>query len=252
MVSRASESNTVHVCFDQDLALRPDLECNPEFVGPDHPLLEAAISWVQSYWRQNSPVCGEALPVLVDPSTIDNSWRILFYLEWTLKNADRMDSTIDHKAQFVEIDCEGNIQKIGASAYLAYEVVGTEFEKTSKAVFRQTQSQVDHLTDLAERYATNSLAQGHLREVSKSETERLNREQTQVEASLQAEIIHQQRSIDSAPNYGLRVQHESKKADLESRLAQRMKKIERQRNISPSGIIVRRVAVIIPAGILHK
>ncbi|MCY4466228.1 MAG: helicase-related protein [Chloroflexi bacterium] len=253
-----------HVCFDQDPALRANLDCEPEFVGPGHPLLEAAISWIQSHWRSHSTDCGEALPVLLDESTDRNSWRILFYLEWTISNADGTDNAIDRKAQFIEIDSDGNIQKVAASAYLTHEVARTESEKRFNTIYGQTLSQLDALTGHARDYAAGSLAEVHLREIIERETERLNRMQEQIKESLQADIDHERRQIDnyreqeqrypqlSAAFSGLRVQAERRKEELEARLKSRMEKIARQRRISPSGIIARRVAIIIPAGLLRK
>ena len=253
-----------HVCFEQDPALRANHECAPEYVGPSHPLIEAAASWIQSHWKCNSPACGEALPVLLDKIANGNTLRMLFYLEWAIRNADSKDTTIERKAQFVEIDLSGATREVSASSYRGYQLVKQEYERHIEALLGHIQPEAERLTGIASDYAAGILAQRHQKQINLRETKRLDREESQVEESLQAEIAHQQHQIDifragekvypqnAAAFQGLRVQAERRKDELEARLERRMQKIARQRQISPTGIVVQRVAYIVPAGLLNN
>lgn len=253
-----------HICFDKDSTLPANRDCTPEYVGPGHPLIEAAAGWIKSHWKSQSPKCGEAIPILLDTNANGDSWRALFYLEWAIQNADSGGTSIDRKAQFIEVDSTGEPRKVSASSYLAYQLAGCETEKEVEALFGHIQPEARRLTEVARNYAAGFLAQRHQQEINKRESQRLDKVEAQVKESLQAEIAHQQQLIDnnraqeqrfperSAAYYGLRVQAERRRDDLESRLERRMQEIARQRQISPTGIIVQRVAFIVPASLLHK
>lgn len=108
--------------------------------------------------------------------------------------------------------------------------------------------------DLASAFASNQLVQLHREEVESREIGRRETEQQQVHASLQAEIAYEESLVNRyrrQENPGLQVQAERRRQDLEDRLDRRLRQIALQKQISPSGIIVRRVAVIVPASLMR-
>ena len=257
------QSANQHISFDQSTSLRTNRVCAPNYMGPNHPLIEASIGWVQSQWKRYSPECGEALPVLLDKTANGNTWRILFYLEWAIQNADSTDTPIDRKAQFVEIDLSAVTREVSASSYRGYQLVKQEYESHIEALLGHIQPEAERLTGIASDYAAGTLAQRHQKQINLRETKRLDREEAQVGESLRSEITYQQDRIDLYLSLerqyvsemwwrNLRDQAERRKDELEARLERRMQKIARQRQISPTGIIVQRVAYIVPASLLHK
>ncbi len=226
----------------------------PEHVGPGHSLFEATISWVKSHWDKSKPECGEALPVLVDENDKFSSLRVLYYLQWAIHNALRMNNLIEQRAQLVQVDDDRNVSKIAAGTYLTFRAASAEEVTNVADKLEENWLRDQTFADVAAAFATDQFVQLHREEVEKRENRRREKELQQVEASLQAEIRYEQSLVDRyrrQQNPGLRVQAERRQQDLEDRLDQRLRQIALQTQISPSGITVHRVAVIVPASLLR-
>ena len=226
----------------------------PEHVGPGHSLLEATVSWVSSHWERSNPDCGEALPVLVDEDKRSSSLRVLFYLQWAIHNALRINNLIEQRAQLVQVDDSGNVSLIEAGTYLTFRAASVvEMEHVANLLGEDWHTD-QTFADLASAFASEQLVQLHREEVERRETGRRTTEQQQVQASLQAEIAYEQSLVNRyrrQDNPGLRVQAERRQQDLEDRLDLRTRQIALQTQISPSGIIVRRVALVVSAALLR-
>ena len=235
----------------------------PVVVGPGHPLLDATISWVKSHWRTSTPECGEALPVLVAENDKITSLCLLFDLEWAIHNGLLENNLIERRAQFVEVDGGGIVNPIETRTYLTFRAALVEEKAQVTKLLGDDWHKDRTLADRAEAYAIEFLVQPHLQDVEDREFRLHENEKWQVQASLQAEINHeqsliyryrrneQQRPENAAAYRGLQVQSERRIQELEERLDQRMRQIALQTQINLSGINVRRVAVIVPASLLR-
>lgn len=251
------------VCFEP-VPLRLATGFNaPEFIGPGHPLIEATISWVIAHWEKHSPECGEELPVLVDENDNGSVYRVLFYLEWAIHNAIQEDSLIERKAHFVQIDCAGNVSEADAGDHLSFRAVEAKYEAQVVALLGEDWLQDQTFEDHTVAYGNEHLVQPHREEIENREVRQREREIQQVQASLQEEIDHEQSLIDqysrqarqrpenAAAYSGLRAQAQDRKRKLQDRLDRRMSQFTLHTRINPSSIIVRRVAIIVPAGLLR-
>ena len=223
----------------------------PEHVGPGHPLLEATLGWVRNHWKKSNPECGEAIPVLVDEEDKVSSVRVLFHLQWAIHNGLLMNNLIEQRAQLVIVDDRRNVSKVEANTYLTFRAASADEMAHVIDLLGDSWHKDQTFTDLASAFASDQLVPSHREEVERREKGRRETEQQQVQASLQAEIAYEESLVNRyrrQENPGLQVQAERRQQDLEDRLHRRLRQIELQTQISPSGITVRRVAVIVPAG----
>lgn len=227
----------------------------PEHIGPGHPLLEAAISWVRSHWKRSNPECGEVIPVLVDESESVSSLRVLFYLQWAIHNALLIDNFIEQRAQLVEVDGSHNVSQVEARTYLTFRPATAEELTHVVDLVGDDWHRDQTFKELASAFATDQLVQLHREQVEERELDRRETERQQVQSSLEAEIAYEQTLVNRyrrLENPGLRVQAERRQQDLEDRLDRRLRQIALQTQINPSGATVHRVALIVPATILRN
>lgn len=227
----------------------------PEYVGPGHSLLEATISWVRSHWKQNNPECGEALPVLVDEDDKVTSVSVLFHLRWAIHNALLMNSLIEQRVQLVRVNDRHSVNQIEVGTYLSFRTASDDEMADFVDLIGDDWHKDQTFADLALAFASDQLVELHRGEVERREKGRRETEEHQVQVSLQAEIAHEQSLVNRyrrQENPGLRVQAERRQQELEDRLHRRLRQIALQTQISPSGITLRRVAVIVPASLMRK
>ncbi|MYD11285.1 MAG: DEAD/DEAH box helicase [Chloroflexi bacterium] len=234
-----------------------------EFIGPDHPLLAAAAGWVERHWRRALPQCGDNLPVFLDKSSGHVLPRTLCYVTWSIQNALLENNVIESKAKFVAVDTDGCTTEIAPGAILQFNVAEESDESRCRSLLSREMLTDSSAQRHAEYHVADIQVQSHLAKVQDRETDRLERESQQVEEGLKAEISMCQNIMDWIDEtvrddrdqervYRLRrTSIEQLKRNLETRLEDRMNLIARQKDIRASGVTVRRVAVIVPASLLH-
>ncbi len=231
-----------------------------ELIDLEHPLLKATMSWLSSKYRKLDGI-ETAIPVFVDDNDDSEEYRILFYLEWKIRNAEPKDNTIERRARFLEIEDGGYATEVDASSALSYQAMQMRHNEKITAMLSQSSLQDQAADSYAEDYAAHNYVEPHLEEVRKRELRRRETEKCQVEERLKAEINYekllemkyswQEGEQEKAAAYqGLRAQAERRRKELENRLERRIRQIELQMQINSSGITIRRVAVIIPTAML--
>ena len=159
--------------------------------------------------------------MLLDKRSDGESWRVLHYLQWSIKNAVDDETKLDSKAQFAEIDIDGNTRQVSATALHQYDIAPLPSAYQENALNEQITRHADRLVRTAHSFAA-SLANEHLNTVSEHEMKRLEQEERQVRASLEAEIAYESHLIDrysDAANPGLQAQAERRKEDIKAVLS---------------------------------
>ena len=231
----------------------------PELIISGHPLLEATMNWLND---QNIQLSGTDVPVLVYVNAESMAPRILFYLMWTIQNAELANNQIERQARFVEVDASSNAKVVDASSAHTYQAAAKRHEETIAAMLNEFGLQGHSAEASAEAYVAQHCVEPHREKVEKREMRRLKTERHEVIECLDAEIIYermlewkyerQETEPGNAATYkGLRAQAKQRRQDLEHRLNRRMQQFAQQIQISASGITVRRVAIIIPASLLR-
>ena len=258
------------ICFDRALIRRENDFRGAEFVHPGHPLLKASLSWVLQRWQNLRPDCGDKLPVLVEECADKNgsdSMRVVYYVEWALQNAFQRGQgggkPITREACFIEIDCADNTISIGAASYLEYQPASVEDLAALHTYLTDEWLAASSLNDVIEGYATEQLVMPSRDAVEARESNRINKERTEVTRSLNSLIAHEKRQVEHFRELARRFperravyrasesQHEQRQMRFEARKLNRLERLKQEEHISPSATTVRAVAVIVPTGLLH-
>lgn len=240
-----------------------------DFVDSRHPLIAASIAWVMERWQDIRPDCGDTFPVLIDESE-EFSWtaacRVVYYVDWTLKNAFQISNgerqVLKREAYFIEIDKAGTTNVAGATPNLDYRpACADELAKLHKHL-QDDWLATENLDDKIEEYAAEKLLMPSRDAMESFECERINRERSEVTRSLDSLIANERRQEahfeylaemhpDRRVYNASRSQHEHRRMQFEARKMKRVRRWQLEGQISPYGMTVRRVAVIVPACLMR-
>jgi Holliday junction resolvase-like predicted endonuclease len=201
--------------------------------------------------------------ILVDDADNSDRVRALFYLEHGLQdartNADGKRRLISRQLQFVELDSAGLVSSAGYAPYLDYRPI-TDEEKA----FVVDQLEADWLTgDLEPKilaYAAEHIVPQHLTEVKTRAEKWVTKTVAAVKDRLQKEINYwdhranelKTQELAGKPNAKLNSGKARQRADeLESRLRQRLRELELEKQISAALPIVIGGCLVVPKGLLE-
>lgn len=229
------------------------------FICSGHPLLDSVIDLVLEQHRnllRNGTV-------LIDPDDASESPRALFYLEHTIRDAIQL-ATGDHRVisremQFVEISADQQITAAGAAPYLDYRPA-TEEELSQIAGELEKGWLGDNLEQQVLGYAAQYIVPDHLAHIRKNRDELIEKCSQAVKQRLTKEIAywdHRAQELKAREEAGKTPRINSTMArqradDLEARLANRLDRLDREKQLSPSPPVVIGGAVVIPQGLLDR
>ncbi len=242
-----------------------------ELVHPGHPLLVASIAWVLHRWQNVRPKCGDTFPVLIDESGESSEMivsRVMYYVEWTLRNAFQLSNgegrVLKREAYFVEIDRAGETKTFGAAPNLDYRPARADELAPLHSHLEDEWIASEYLDNIIEEYAAENLVMPSMETIESREHARINRERSEVIRSLQSLVAyesgqeaHFQEQMKLYPNRravynASRSQHERRRIQFEARKIYRERRWKLEEQITPSGTTIRRVAVIVPASLLNN
>ncbi len=246
------------VCFDKELihqAGAPDAD----FICPGHPLLDTIIDLVTDkhghMLRSGS--------VFVDPTDPSSDLRVLFFLEQNIQDARGNQRTekrvISREVHFVEIDAEGKVRSGGSAPYLNYRAIQPDELKQIEADLQQDWLRSNSLESQVAAYAIENMVPEHLERVRSHREKLIDKTKHAVHERLTKEINYWDRQANKhreAANQGKKnarlnqERAEQRAAELVSRLENRLRDLELERQISATPPVIMGGAIIVPIGLL--
>ena len=257
------------ICFDPDLTRQSDGYIGAQLIHQDHPLLKATIGWALSHWQTVTADCGNAFPVLVDESTeldIRNAVRVVCQVEWTIQNGFQRGQdgkrVLSHEARFIEIDNKGNFRIIGSALDLDIRPASANDMASLHTHLEDDCLSVSASDDFIQNCVSEQLVAPSLEVVKVREFERIAIECKEVILSLDSQIAHEKgqamqfsQLAEENPHIDTyrasESRHEQRRMRLEARKMLREKRWTQEGQITPSATTVKRVAVVVPASLLH-
>ena len=240
-----------------------------EFVHSGHPLLAASIAWVLQRWQEVRPDCGDTFPVLIDESAWSSGMaasRVVYYVEWTLKDAFQLSNgerqVLKREALFIEIDHTGDTRIIGTAPNIDYRPACADELAQLQSHLEDDWLATEDLEDIIEEYVAEKLVMPSRDAMELLARERIDRERSEVTRSLESLITNELRQeahfealAEMYPDRRVvynasRSQHEKRRIQFEARKMARAQHWKLEEQITPSGTTVRRVAIIVPRGLL--
>lgn len=254
------------VCFDPNAVQQSNGYIVAELIHPEHPLLQATIGWVLSHWQTNSNECGEALPVLVDECNELDAVRMVCQVEWAIRNSFQrgQDSkqALSLEAHFIEIDGKNTFRIIGPAPNLDYRPASAKDIACLHTHLEDDWLSPEASDDFIQTEVSEKIVAPRLVTIKEREFKRIDIERKEVIRSLNSQIAHENRqeirfrqleeaypSVDTYRASAAR--HKQNRMRLEARKMHRERRWKLEEQITPSGTTIRRVAVIVPASLLH-
>jgi len=248
------------ICFAKDLVSVPG-KPQAAFVCPGHPLLEGTLDLVLRR-HQNLLTQGA---VLVDSRDQGDIPRVLFYLEHSVRD-NRFDPSgvarvLSKRLHFVEIDAEGRAHAAGSAPYLDYDPLTVDEVALLEPYLIHEKWLGQELEAQAIEYAVTELVPAHFDEVRTRRQELVAKTTAAVRERLVAEITYWDRRAEELrlkeeagkPNVHLNSAKARQRADeLQGRLADRLRTLGEEGNLSPLPPQILGVALVLPAGLLAR
>ncbi len=243
------------ITFEKELAYVPG-KPKAEFVCPGHPLLDTVIDIIL---ERNRDLLRQGT-VLVDDTDDSDKPRVVVTLEHSIQDGrtDRNGKTriISRRLQFIEQDSSGNFINAGYAPYLDYRPP-TKEEADLLDPDLVLSATPDNLEDGIMQFAVSRLVPTHFKEVRDHREALVEKIRREVRARLTREINHwdyqktRLEEAEMAGKMGAKMNSElarRRAEELSSRLEQRMKDLDKEREISPLPPHIVGGALIIPAG----
>ena len=254
------------VSFDPDIVLRSSGALGAELISSEHPLLKAAIGWTLSHWKTSSANCGDAFPVLVDERTELRTVRMVCSVEWTIQNAFQRDrgnkESLTQEALYIEIDNQLNFRVIGPAPDLDFRPAQANELTTLHSFLDEEWTSLVISENVIQYHVNEELVAPRLRKAKDREHRRIELERREVLDSLNSQIAHEYIQADyfrrlayNNPDIDTyrasESRHEQRKTRFEARKIHRERRWKLEEQITPSGVTVHRVAIIVPSSLLH-
>ena len=247
-----------YVCFDRE-SIRPT-SASPEaaFLHPGHPLVAAVTKLVY----EEKGKCLKAGTVMVDPSDEGLESTLLFMVDHTISTSDPERRTVSRRLQFVRLGKSGVPSYAGWAPHLDLKAP----DKTAIAVAEDIKKEpwlCGDLEKLAADFATENVVKGHYEEISKRQSEKLDKLALGVQSSLTKAITVYQRRYakfmaevkkpDAPATYLASAEQMRRKVDeLKERLRSRLAEIGGERNLVSHAPVVQGGILVIPQGLVDK
>ena len=247
------------IAFQKD-EISPQGHALAAFVCPGHPLLDAVLDLTLERHRDLL----RRGTVLVDEQDSGNEPRILFVLEHAIQDSSLTPSgdrrVISRRMLYVEIDAAGNARHLNYAPYLDYRPLLDE-EPGVEALLKRSECSwiTSELEQKAQSYAVARVVPGHLEEVSGRRHEWIEKARAAVKDRLTKEISYWDHRAEQLklqeqagkPNARVNSQEARRRADnLQSRLQQRMEKLDLENLISALPPVVLGGLAVVPLGLI--
>ena len=248
------------VCFEKRQVDVPGLH-PAELLCPGHPLLDAVVAAVL---ERGLPALHQGA-VFIDDSDAGDDVRFLAYLEDTIEDA-RIQKTGKHRlvsqqVHYVELTQDGMGKHAGCAPYLDYRAPLASERATVRAIREEEPWLAQDLETLAIGYAIEHILPQHLAAVKQQQGAFLDKMEHAVRTRLRREIQYwdgQANELREKEAAGHGNQHltslmASRRAEeLSARLARRMEKIKKARQVTAKPPVLVGAALIIPRGRLDR
>jgi superfamily II DNA or RNA helicase len=249
------------ICFEKRLQTRPD-QIPAELVYPGHPLLDSVVDVV----RERGHDVLKRGTILIDDSDYSEAARLLFYLESAIQDAtvtkDGRQRVIARDLQYVELDESKTAKSAGIAPYLNYRAANEAEIAAIKEYPPKASWLLGDLEAMAMEYALNELTPKHLKAVKERKEELVEKTIAQVKERLISEIrywdfqaaeLADQEAEGKNGSKKMTAQRARKRAnDLEIRLKDRLKELEREKSISALPPVLVGGALVVPIGLVHQ
>jgi superfamily II DNA or RNA helicase len=247
------------ICFDKEDVSIPG-KPEADLVCPGHPLLEAVISVVK---ERDGNLLKEGT-IFINDNDDSQDARLLFYIEDAVRDgvelAPHVYRVISKHIHFVEMKEDGTASSAGYAPYLDYRAP-TEEEKGAVKKWMKVEDWITQNPEKkAKDYAIEYLIPAHFEEVKKRKCAILDKTEREVRERLTEEIQYwdgkaaelEEKERAGKPNAHLNSQMASRRADeLEQRRKERLKEIEKERNLKRNPPVITGGALVIPKGLLN-
>jgi SNF2 family DNA or RNA helicase len=248
------------VCFDKQYCSVQG-RVPAALIAPGHPLLESTIGLVRD---RNMDVLKRGA-VFIDESDCGAQARLLFYMEDSIQDGVVLPSgskrIISKRMRFVEMTEDGKAANAGYAPYLDYGAPKTEDMPAIRS-FLDSQSWLRaNLEDMAVGYAISHAIPAHVAEVRERKARQIDKTAKAVRQRLTSEIQYwdfrsaelKEKEAEGKPNAKQNSKMAARRAEeLEIRLRNRLKELEKEKLISAMPPVVIGGAVVIPKGLLGK
>jgi SNF2 family DNA or RNA helicase len=249
------------IAFEKERISPPD-QPQAAFVTPGHALLASTIDLTLERHRDLL----RRGTVLVDRSDLDETPRVLFYLEHELRDARATRQgerrTISKRVLYVELDSAGNARHIHYAPYLDYEPVPEDSPGVGEILDRPECRWISsELESRALSHAITHVVPDHLNEIKSRRVELIQKTRAAVKDRLTKEINYwdfrasQLKAQEQAgkANARLNSQEAERRADeLQARLQKRLAELDMEEKISAQPPIVLGGFVVVPQGLLNR
>lgn len=247
------------ITFEKSL-ISPQGQPLAAFVCPGHPLLDAVLDLTLE--RQRDLM--KRGTVLVDPSDLGTTPRVLFFLEHAITDATQLAGerrNISRRMLYVEMDADGNAKHLHYAPYLDYRplVAG---EPTADQLLSRPELEwiAKDLEKRAMNHAIESLVPEHVREVRERRLGWIEKSRAAVKDRLTKEIAHWDHRAEQ-----LKLQEQAGKAgaklnsgearrradEMQVRLVKRLSELDREAQISALPPVAIGGVVVVPLGLIN-
>lgn len=219
------------ICFDKTL-IQVQGWPDAELLHPRHPLLAATISLI----LRKKDVLNQGT-VLVDDSNVISQPRILFYVEYALREAKSENANsgrdITRKLHFVEIDQEGKQREIGTPPYIDYRPPKAEEKESVNNLMVQSRFQFEDAEIKAKEYVRNHFVPAHREEIEADRLKHVSKQEVAINERIsQLRRFRESQELDQKEKRARHLsRHEWQLAKLES-LTRKLYKWEGQSSSS--------------------
>jgi len=249
------------IAFEKDLVAPPG-QALAAFLCPGHPLLDATLDLTL---ERNRDLLRRGT-ALVDESDPGERPRVLFFLEHAIQDASVTRAgerrVVSKRILYVEIDADGAARHLHYAPYLDYRPLHEGEPSIDALLGRPECSWIGRDVErLAIGHAIAHVVPEHLKEVSQSKIELIDKTEAAVKDRLTKEIsywdhraqILKDQEQAGKPNARLNSDEARKRADaLQARLEKRMADLKLERQLAPLPPVVLGGLLVVPAGLLAK
>jgi hypothetical protein len=243
------------VCFDKnDIRLKNGAGTPAALLYPGHPLMDA----VRKITYENTVGALQRGAVLFDENDWSTAPSMLFAVQHDIVESTDQGKVVSQRLQFVSVNEDGRASSAGWAPHL--DMTSLNSDDASFAEAAASAVRPDELEECAMEYAIDSLIPEHVREVKGSRLLHVDRTLTAVNERMGAEIKHWKTRVLalsaqalSGKDVRLTLDNITKQiAELEARLATRVRELEAMRSIDSKVPLIVAKALVMPRGYLAQ
>ena len=243
------------ITFEKDLVNLPDQPL-AAFVAPGHPLLDVVIDFTLERHRELLRR-GTVLVDEKDPGTLP---RVVFYLEYTIQDAE--PRVLSKRVLYFEVDAQERVRFSSYAPYLDYRPLKSDEPHAEAILAREECSWItEALEPEVLNYAITQIVPRHLEEVRRERLEWIEKARSAIKDRLTKEIAYwdhraEELKLEEASgkrNLRMSAAEARRRADeLSVRLQKRMMQLDLESQIVALPPVLIGGFVVVPRGLLHR